>query len=183
MKREYLCDEYLSKINTLIHEINKTTPATAVHCLELRAELAGLLVVAIAATYETCIKEILIEHARSKHVEFGGFAKNNFAKINSRIKPNDLKNYCKMFSENMATNFSKSLDKRKKRISTATRTNIEKRYELLLDWRHDYAHAAIKSTTIEEAEKCNRFAKHILYVFEDTFRLEREKHSSSQEVA
>jgi hypothetical protein len=170
---EYICDDYLIKIDDLINEINIVAPAESIPHISFRSELAGLLVVAIAATYETCVKEIIIDYARFKHADFGGFAKNNFSKINSRISPKDLSNYCYTFSENLGKKFDSTISKKRKRISTATNVNFEKRYEQLLRWRHEYAHAAIKSTTIEEAQKYNRFAKHVLYAFEDTFRFEK----------
>lgn len=47
--------------------------------------------------------------------------------------------------------------------------NIETSYEQILDWRHDFAHARGRNTTIEEAVKTHTSGKRVLYLFDDAF--------------
>jgi hypothetical protein len=162
-------DAHLNKIDLLAQEIYKFVPNSKVEANEFRSDLAGMLVVAIAASYEACIKETLINHATRHHVAFGEYAQNNYNKINSRIKINDLNGYAKMFGVGVASKFKLALDRRRLRLSSRLGVNIEKRYELILDWRHDFAHAWVKNTTVEEAMTAHRYAKRVLYSFDEAF--------------
>lgn len=79
-------DVHFSKIDGLIAEIEAAVPSTSSKFVEFRADLAGLLVVSIAATYETCVKEVLYQFATRHHEAFGNFAQRNYEILNSRIK-------------------------------------------------------------------------------------------------
>ena len=66
---------------------------------------------------------------------------------------------------------TKILSKEKKdRILRLTNKNIEENYKLILKWRHAYAHAGIKNTTIKEAIQAHRLAKHVVICFYDAFQ-------------
>lgn len=163
-------DQNFRKIDDLISEINrKFPPDDAYDIVQLRADLAGLLVVAMAATYETCVKETICNYATGRHDDFGRFAVRNYERLNSRIQVNDLYNYCRLFGPNIKDKFKTKLDARRKKISERTGKNIESSFRQILDWRHDFAHAWNRSTTIEEAEKTHRFAKRVLYAFDEAF--------------
>lgn len=163
-------DENFRKIDALISEINTLVPADGRYeGVQLRADLAGLLVVAMAATYETCVKEVMCAHASMRHDAFGQFAQRNYMKLNSRININDLKKYCGLFSPTMERLFKNELSARKKKISDRTGKNIEAAYEQILAWRHDFAHAWNRNTTIEEAARTHRLAKRVLYAFDRAF--------------
>jgi hypothetical protein len=162
-------DRHFSKINDLIAEIEDLVPSASYRAVQFRADLAGLLVVAMAATYETCVKEILCEYANKKHVDFGGFASRNYEKLNSRILVRDLKKYCEMFDPIICSRFKAGLASRKKKVLDRVGKNIEVSYEQILSWRREFAHAGIRQTTIEEAAATHRVGKRILYVFDDAF--------------
>jgi len=163
-------DERFRKIDVLISEINNSVPPNSSYSVvEMRADLAGLLVVAMAATYETCVKEILCSHANAKHAAFGSFATRHFERLNSRIRVNNLIEYCELFDPSMKQKFKTLLTSRKKVISERTGKNIESSYNQILDWRHGFAHAWNRNTTIEEAAETHKVGKRVLYVFDRAF--------------
>jgi RiboL-PSP-HEPN len=162
-------DLHFAKIDALIAEINGFVPSTDYRAVQFRSELAGLLVVAMAATYETCVKDILYEYANRHHVAFGKFALRNYEKLNSRVQINDLRKYCELFDPAIKLRFRDNLSTRKKSLLDRTGKNIETSYEQILSWRHDFAHARIRNTTIEEAGATHRLGKRVLYVFDEAF--------------
>lgn len=162
-------DLQFDRIDVLIAEINGLVPSDGYRAIQFRAHLAGLLVVAMAATYESCVKDILHEHAKQHHAAFGGFTLRNYQKLNSRVQVSDLKKYCELFDPNICVRFKERLTARKKSLLSRAGKNIETSYEQILTWRHDFAHAGIRNTTIEEAERTHRAAKRILYIFDDAF--------------
>jgi hypothetical protein len=159
-------DVHFSKIDELIEEIDGIVPPSSYREIQFRSDLAGLLVVAIAATYETCVKEILFEYANRHHISFGNFAMRNYAKLNSRVQVRDLEKYCKLYDPSLCLKFKTSLSKKKNEILERVGKNIETSYEQILTWRHDFAHARIRNTTIEEAASTHKFGKRILYIFD-----------------
>lgn len=163
-------DAHFAKIDALIAEIDKHVPAgEGYQEVRFRADLAGLLVVAIVATYESCVKEVLISYAKGRHSDFGQFASNHYDHLNSRIKVADLKRYCKLFSPEIEGRFKDKLNKRKSLIPAHLKKDINDSYEQLLDWRHEFAHALNNNTTIEEAAKTHLFGKRVLYAFDEAF--------------
>lgn len=160
---------HFSKIDELSEEMNSIVPPNGYRNIQFRSDLAGLLIVAIAATYETCVKEILQERAAQHHPAFGGFAQRNFEKLNSKIQVSDLTKYCKVYDPSINVKFKTLLAKRKEKILERTGINIESSYQQVLNWRHDYAHARIRHTTIEEAVKTHMYAKRVIYVFSEAF--------------
>jgi RiboL-PSP-HEPN len=162
-------DIHFAKIDALIAEIEGFVPSTDFRSIQFRADLAGLLVVAMVATYETCVKEILYDYANKHHIAFGEFALRNFERLNSRIQVNDLKKYCGLFDPAIGRRFKAKLTLKKDDLMKRVGKNIVLSYEQVLDWRHDFAHAGIRQTTIEEATKTHRIAKRVMYIFDDAF--------------
>jgi hypothetical protein len=161
-------DQELARIDELVRDMNAAVPANTVYQnVKLRAELAGLLVVAIAASYENCVKEVLYSKAGTHHAAFEAYAKRQYAKINSRIAVSDLIKYCELYDPPLKAKFKSTLATRKAAILAKTGVNIETTYERLLEWRHDFAHAGVRSMTLEEATKAHMFGKRVLYVFAD----------------
>lgn len=161
-------DEILRRIDTLEGHIGDFVPVTA-RTVEFRADLAGLLVVAIAAAYESCVKETLTAYASRHHEAFGTFTQNQFNKLNSKVAVSDLNLYARTFSNDIHRHFGEALDRRKKQIEARTGKNITTAYKQILSWRHDFAHAGVRNTTIEEALATHRFAKRVLYAFDEAF--------------
>ncbi|QOD63842.1 hypothetical protein HGK82_00795 [Ochrobactrum sp. MT180101] len=163
-------DAHFSKIDDLISEINGLVPAdSGYRAVQFRADLAGLLVVAMAATYETCVKQVLYEYADSHHIAFGGYARRSYEKINSRVLVRDLTKYCEIFDPVIKGRFQDRLKARKKALLDRTGKNIVTAYEQILEWRHEFAHAGNRNTTIEEAANTHRIGKRIIYLFDDAF--------------
>ncbi|TJZ92495.1 hypothetical protein FA743_06395 [Paracoccus gahaiensis] len=163
-------DVHFAKIDALVSEINAIVPANGGYqSVQFRADLAGLLVVAIAATYETCVKEIMSTYATAQHVKFGGFTGRQYRKLNSKVKVSDLKSYCELFGPDICSTFRNRLKAKKKRILDSRGVNVEMSYEQILTWRHDFAHAWNRNTTIEEAAMTHRAGKIILYLFNEAF--------------
>lgn len=163
-------DTHFAKIDTLIAEIEGFVPSSSDYrSVQFRADLAGLLVVAMAATYETCVKEVLYDYANNHHANFGGFTRRNYEKLNSRVQINDLKRYCELFAPEIKARFKDRLAIKKKALLDRVGKNIETSYEQILSWRHDFAHAGTRCTTIEEATSTHRVGKRVLYVFDDAF--------------
>lgn len=162
-------DVHFNRIEQLVVEMNQFVPQTATDALGFRADLAGLLVVTIAASYESCVKDTLVSYAGRYHVAFETFATNNYKKLNSKITIGDLHSYTTTFDDNVSARFKTLLAGRKERLNVRIGRNIETEYKKMLSWRHDFAHAGIRNTTIEEAIKTHRLAKRVLYAFDDAF--------------
>ncbi len=162
-------DVHFARIDELVREINALVPSSNYREIQFRADLACLLVVAMAASYEACVKDTLFDFAHRQHAKFGNFTKNNYRKLNSRVQVKDLKRYCGLFEEAIKAEFNRLLSARKKRILDRLGRNIEVAYEQILTWRHDFAHAGIRNTTIEEAVATHQLAKRVLYVFDEAF--------------
>lgn len=162
-------DVHFDRIEQLVKEMTQFVPSDLIGAGQFRADLAGLLVVSIAASYESCVKDTLITYATRHHVAFGTFTLNNYKKLNSRIAVSDLHQYSSLFDDGVATRFKAILASRKKRIDERIGKNIEACYKQILSWRHDFAHAGIRNTTIEEAMATHRVAKRVLYSFDEAF--------------
>lgn len=160
---------HFDRIERLVNEMDAFVPKDYKGVTEFRADLAGLLVVSIAASYESCVKETLVNYASNCHTLFGQFTANNFEKLNSKIAVSDLNRYTKLFDTGINKKFKSNLSRRKERIDKRIGRNIESSYEQILSWRHDFAHAGLRNTTIEEALITHRLAKRVLYAFDEAF--------------
>lgn len=162
-------DSHLEKINELEKEIKKHVRIEDRTAVEFRADLAGLLVITIAASYETCVKDVLTRHAKNHHSSFGEFTENNYKKLNSKITISDLNSYAEKFGATTKAAFKSKLNTRVKRIENRTGKSITTCYQQILSWRHAFAHGWVRSTTVEEALNTHRLAKRVIYAFEEAF--------------
>ncbi|MGD9658966.1 MAG: HEPN domain-containing protein, partial [Methylocystis sp.] len=80
-----------------------------------------------------------------------------------------LNRYTKLFDIGINKKFKFNLSRRKASIDKRIGRNIESSYEQILSWRHDFAHAGLRNTTIEEALITHRLAKRVLYAFDEAF--------------
>jgi hypothetical protein len=152
-----------------VAEMRQFVPTDLIEAAQFRADLAGLLVVSMAASYENCVKETLVTYATNRHVAFGNFATNNFSRLNSRISLSDLYGYAKTFDSGVYDRFGLLLDRRKKLIDKRLGKSIVESYSQILNWRNSFAHAGTRNTTIEEAVATHRLAKRVLYTFDRAF--------------
>jgi RiboL-PSP-HEPN len=160
---------HFQKIDKLVQEISHLVPAKTPEANEFRADLAGLLVVAIAASYEACVKEILVRFAAKHHEIFGEFAGNHYRKLNSKISIGDLNGYAKLFGAPVYNNFQTTLKVRSETINRRLGQRIEDHYGNILGWRHAFAHSWARNTTVEEVTKTHRFAIRVIYSFDEAF--------------
>lgn len=161
--------EHFSRVDRLVHEMNQFVPAENRGVTEFRADLAGMLVVTIAAMYETCVKTTMVSYAARYGKEFEGFAERNFQKLSSKISYNDLKRYARTFDGQICNRFEKTLDRRRKLAVSLSGKNPIKQLDQILDWRHDFAHAGLRQTTISEAVKTHRLASIVILSFHNAF--------------
>ncbi len=133
---------------------------------DLRADLAGLLTVSLVSSYENAVKKILIYYADGHNDQFSFFVEKQFEKLNSRISLGDLKGYAKKFDEVLESKFDNELARVKVRLGGQP---VEDWYDQLLQWRHAFAHAGQRTTTLEEVYKAHQFAKYVLFAFYKAF--------------
>lgn len=162
-------DAHFKRIDDLFIEMSKFVPPGSVDADALRSDLAGLLVVTMAATYEACVKDILYSYASANHATFGQYVLLRYEKLNSKVSINDLNHYTKLFSPSAAAVFKGNLKDRKQAIAERTGKDISKSYEQILEWRHAFAHSWARNTTLEEAASTHRLAKRVIYCFSEAF--------------
>lgn len=161
-------DAILGRPTLLAKEIREFVP-NETKSIQFRADLAGLLVVTMVASYESCVKETLINFASQHHNKFGTFAQNHFRKLNSRIALSDLSNYASKFDDSIHQKFKDLIKIRKTKLITKIGKDFTTAYSQILSWRHDFAHAGVRNTTVEEALSTHCLAKRVLYSFDDAF--------------
>jgi hypothetical protein len=161
-------DETLRRIDALASEIEAFVPANQL-TNGFRADLAGLLVVAIAASYETCVKLVLTTFAERHHLNFGLFTRNHFGKLNSRINLSDLDRYAAEFGPAIQSCFGAKRKARRLALEARIGRDIDQAYKQILRWRHSFAHAGARNTTVEEVMQTHLLAKRVLYTFSQAF--------------
>ena len=166
---------HLNRVDSIVTKINNFVPENKIGTTEFRADLAGLLVVAMVASYESCVKEVLWQYASTKHSDFATFTNNNFDKLNSKIAINDLHKYAKLFNNAINENFKKILNERKEQILKDSKKDIKCEYQQILKWRHDFAHAGKHNTTINEAITFHNHGKEVLFCFARAFNVLSDK--------
>ena len=162
-------DQYFQNISAIESHANRFAPITMRGVLEFRAELGGLLTVAIASSYENAVKGVLIDYSSRHHHEFGAFVERNFEKLNSKVSIGDLYRYAEVAGPVVSSAFKQKHKRYKALCLRFARVNIDESYKQILRWRHAYAHAGQKSTSLEEAFRKHEEAKRILYGFASAF--------------
>lgn len=168
MARTDLISEF-QRVEAIAASIEEFVPDDSISTVEFKGDLAGFLVVAMASSYENCVKIILVSHAAKKHREFEEFASRNFDRLNSRVRVDDLKRYAGLFDDRIKAEFNIRLSEKKAKISARTGHSIVERYNQVLAWRHAYAHSGQKNTTIREALEFHNYAKRVVYCFSQAF--------------
>lgn len=166
------CDliEHVNRVKRLAGEMNEFVPIGQTQTSEFRADLAGLYVVAVAAAYESCVKEVIVNYATRHHEIFGQYALASYEKLNSRINIQDLHRYAKTFHPSIGKKFKEILNKKKSDINRKIGKDIENSYGQILSWRHDFAHAGKRNTTLEEAVYTHNLGLRVIYCFDKAFQ-------------
>ncbi|WP_281171947.1 HEPN domain-containing protein [Leisingera daeponensis] len=161
--------DHFSRIDKLVFEMDQFVPAENRGVTEFRADLAGMLVVTIAAMYETCVKSTMVSYAARHGREFEGFTERNFSKLSSKIGHNDLRRYARTFDHRICEKFDTILDRRRKLTVKLAGKNPIKQLDQILSWRHDFAHAGLRQTTIGEAIATHRLASVVILSYHNAF--------------
>lgn len=161
----HIYEEYLGRADNLIDNVIRHAPPPNSLTDDFRADLAGMLCVSCVAQYENCVKVIMVQHARAHHPTFGDFVERHYTKLNSKITRDDLEGYADVFDSKCSSNFKIIVDIAEKRISMRTRDSVKNSYANMLRWRHNFAHAGTRSSTLEEVRKSHLLAKRVIHCF------------------
>lgn len=162
-------DQYISRVGNLSTEIERFVPNGLRGGTDFRADLAGLLVVAIAATYEACVTETLVNYASRHNAAFGSYTESRYDKLSSKIALSDLHGYAKTFDPKINDRFKLLLNAKQTAINRRLGKDVRKSYEQILSWRHAYAHSGKKNTTVEEAMATHRIGQRVIFAFNKSF--------------
>ena len=162
-------DERFKAVDDLIKRMNQFAPPENLSATEFRADLARLLVIAIVSAYEASVRATLIEYAKRHHDVFGCYIEANYEKLNAQIKVKQLKGLAKKFAPKLEEDFINELTRTHHRFATGAHLDFCHAYCELVKLRHRFAHATTAVTTIEEAERRHRVAKHVIYAFDRVF--------------
>ncbi|MEO1140682.1 MAG: HEPN domain-containing protein [Pseudomonadota bacterium] len=145
---------------------------------KIRSELSGMFAVTIVATYESIVKETLIEYAGRFHPKYQAHVESDFSKMNARISLDNLKSYSKQFglaqwtgpnAPKNATVFHRLLSERRKIVERRFRKDLSTSYSSLFQWRNDYAHERTATTTFSEVYEAHRVAQYVIRTFVGAF--------------
>jgi len=111
--------------------------------LEFEDELDGFVTVAAVCVYEMAIKDIFNAFATKKHPVLGNFTRENFDKINGRVKYRAIReDYIPLFGTKYSAKFSKAIRKRSDEFLRLNGRDIVSSYNNVVTWRNDFVHAA-----------------------------------------
>ena len=161
--------EQTERLNALLLSIEAHAPQSQLGSASFRADLAGLLSVMIVASYETAIKETMISFAGTHSAAFSGFVERNFSRLNSKVRISDLHRYAQDLDPVLAMRFKEKVGRRRSLFLAISGKNFETSLNQLLNWRHEYAHAGTRVTTIEELVSTHRLARIPIQTFEEVF--------------
>ena len=145
---------------------------------QIRSELAGMFAVSIVATYESIIKETLIEYAGRIHPKYQNHVEGDFGKMNARISLEQLKKYSNQFgllpwrvdnAPKNATTFHRVLSEYKAVVEPRFRKDLTSSYKNLTQWRNDYAHERTATTTFGEVYDAHRVGQYVIRAFVKAF--------------
>lgn len=128
----------------------------------LEGQYAGFAAVSSVTVYELAIKEIFQTFAASKHTAFGTFTEHFFARLNGRIKLDDLRNdYLPRFGGLYRNKFDTVLEESE--IGALKRgKSVKTSYSNLLTWRHSFAHSNNSTCTFSEVVEAYELGKRVI---------------------
>jgi len=176
-----LVNSNFKHIRELANDIDNRLSQSNAADRKIRSELAGMFAVTIVATYESIVKETLIDYAGKFHQKYQAHVENDFSKLNARISLADLKNYSKKFGlpawaepgapKKNKTVFHKMLNEKRKVVERRFRKDLVKSYSNLFMWRNDYAHERSANTTFDEVYESHRVAQYVIRTFVKSFQI------------
>jgi hypothetical protein len=154
--------------------LNENTPIDR----QIRSELSGMFAVTIVATYESIVRETLIDYAGRFHPKYQSHVMGDFSKMNARISLDNLKDYSKQFglspwrdadAPKQATIFHQLLRDQRAVVERRFRKDLSTSYSSLFRWRNDYAHERSASTTFGEVYEAHRVGQYVIRTFVKAF--------------
>jgi len=145
----------------------------------IRNELAGMFAVTIVATYESIVRETLVEYAGLFHPKYQSHVEGDFAKMNAKISLDNLKSYSNQFgltpwreegAPRNGTTFHRLLKKKREVVERRFRKDLAQSYSNLFRWRNDYAHERSATTTFNEVYEAHRIAQYVVRTFVEAFK-------------
>lgn len=146
----------------------------------IRNELAGMFAVTIVATYESIVRETLVEYAGRFHPKYQAHVEGDFAKMNAKISLDNLKSYSNQFGlspwreagapkNGSGTTFHKLLKEKREIVERRFRKDLAQSYSNLFRWRNDYAHERSATTTFSEVYEAHRVGQYVVRTFVKAF--------------
>lgn len=127
---------------------------------------AGFIAVSAAATFEMCVKTIMIDYASTQHISFGTFFQNHFTRLNAKIDISDLTGYAKRFHSAFSVRFKDLMKMSDAEYMAAKLGNITTAYDNLLTSRHTFAHTGTPpSLSIQEVATAYELGKVVMENF------------------
>lgn len=91
--------------------------------------------------YELAIKRLLIRYCSLQHPLLGNVAENIFAKVNGKIKIEDIKkNFLSKIDHNLSLTFEAKIAEWEPIILVSSGKSIRNSYNNIIQWRHDFVH-------------------------------------------
>ena len=156
---------HLQKVEELAANVVRNAPDPGIATDSFRADLAGFLAVAYAAAFEESVKEIFISFARLQHEILHKMVQKKFDRINGKIKIDVIKNeYLLPFGEQFKDSFSSELQREETEVLRTQGQSITSCYTNIIDWRHAFAHALERQTTLEGVQASYTVAKKVIQI-------------------
>jgi RiboL-PSP-HEPN len=156
---------HLQKVEELAANVVRNAPAPGVATDSFRADLAGFLAVAYAAAFEESVKEIFVSFAQQQHTILHKMVLTKFDRINGKIRIEVIKSeYLLPFGEQFRDAFSTELQREEKQMLITEGQSITTCYTDIINWRHAFAHALERQTTLEAVQASYSVAKKVVEI-------------------
>ena len=175
-----ILSENFQHIRNLARDVEERLQGTSSADQRIRNEIAGMFAVTIAASYESIIKETVVNYAGGFHPKYRDHVEKDFNKINARISLSDLKEYSRRFGlkewvghgvKQNSTTFHRVLQEKRVVVERRFRADLFTSYESIFRWRHAYAHERATSATFSDVYKAHRVAQYVIRSFVLAFEL------------
>jgi hypothetical protein len=160
---------HLQKVEELAANVVRNAPEAGIATDSFRADLAGFLAVAYSAAFEESVKEIFISFAKQQHVILHKMVEKKFDRINGKIKIDVIKSeYLLSFGEQFRDSFSAELQRQETEVLRSKGQSITSCYTNIIDWRHAFAHALERQTTLEGVQASYSIAKRVIVILHES---------------
>lgn len=135
---------------------------------DLKSKITGFLTVSAVTCYELAVKDILIDFATSRHVEFGNFMMNHLKRINGNIKIKDLKDLINNFGDHYKSDYEDQLKSCEQLLPPPQRFSMRDNYNSLILCRHSFVHANNVTLSFQECRDYYAIGKNIIKALSQT---------------